>query len=110
MPPRSSPGSARCKTSSTTHCKADCRKLFPQLGPASHRADFLNARSDRQVEAAAHIRAALAAYDVQATTRSSATFTPPAELMKTQTDRKIAEEEKKTYETQEAAQRQRQNS
>jgi len=35
-------------------------------------------------------------------------ITPPAELMKTQTDRKIAEEEKKTYETQEAAQRQRQ--
>ena len=35
-------------------------------------------------------------------------ITPPAELMKTQTDRKIAEEEKKTYEVQEAAQRQRQ--
>ncbi len=70
--------------------------------------DFLNARSDRQIEAAAHIRAALAAYDVQAIDTLIGDITPPAELMKTQTDRKIAEEEKKTYEIQEAAQRQRQ--
>lgn len=70
--------------------------------------DFLNARSDRQVEAAAHIRTALAAYDVQAIDTLIGDITPPVELMKTQTDRKIAEEEKKTYETQEAAQRQRQ--
>ena len=70
--------------------------------------DFLNARSDRQVEAAAHIRVALAAYDVQAIDTLIGDINPPAELMKTQTDRKIAEEEKKTYETQEAAQRQRQ--
>src|SRR5205814_9375008 len=33
---------------------------------------------------------------------------PPAELMQTQTDRKIAEERRKTYEVQEAAQVQRQ--
>ncbi len=33
---------------------------------------------------------------------------PPAELMTTQTDRKIAEEQRKTYEVQEAAQKQRQ--
>ncbi len=33
---------------------------------------------------------------------------PPAELMQTQTDRKIAEEQRKTYEVQEAAQKQRQ--
>lgn len=70
--------------------------------------DFLNARSDRQVEASEHIRTALAAYDVQAIDTLIGDITPPAELMKTQTDRKIAEEEKKTYETQEAAQRQRQ--
>lgn len=70
--------------------------------------DFLNARSDRQVEAAAHIRTALAAYDVQAIDTLIGDITPPVELMKTQTDRKIAEEERKTYETQEAAQRQRQ--
>lgn len=70
--------------------------------------DFLNARSDRQGEPAAHIRTALAAYDVQAIDTLIGDITPPAELMRTQTDRKIAEEEKKTYETQEAAQRQRQ--
>ena len=70
--------------------------------------DFLNARSDRQVEAAEHIRVALATYDVQAIDTLIGDITPPAELMKTQTDRKIAEEEKKTYETQEAAQCQRQ--
>ena len=70
--------------------------------------DFLNARSDRQTEASAHIRVALAAYDVQAIDTLIGDITPPADLMKTQTDRKIAEEERKTYETQEAAQRQRQ--
>lgn len=70
--------------------------------------DFLNARSERQVEASEHIRTALAAYDVQAIDTLIGDITPPAELMKTQTDRKIAEEERKTYETQEAAQRQRQ--
>jgi len=70
--------------------------------------DFLNARSARQTEASAHIRTALAAYDVQAIDTLIGDITPPIELMKTQTDRKIAEEEKKTYEIQEAAQRQRQ--
>ncbi len=70
--------------------------------------DLLNARSDRQAEASAHIRVALGAYDVQAIDTLIGDITPPAELMKTQTDRKIAEEEKKTYEMQEAAQRQRQ--
>lgn len=70
--------------------------------------DFLSARSTRQVEAASHIRTALAAYDVQAIDTLIGDITPPAELMKTQTDRKIAEEERKTYEIQEAAQRQRQ--
>ncbi len=70
--------------------------------------DFLSARSDRQSEASSHIRVALAAYDVQAIDTLIGDITPPIELMKTQTDRKIAEEEKKTYEIQEAAQRQRQ--
>src|SRR5204863_1387074 len=70
--------------------------------------DFLSARSQRQTEAAAHIRTALGAYDVQAIDTLIGDITPPAELMKTQTDRKIAEEERKTYEIQEEAQRQRQ--
>jgi uncharacterized membrane protein YqiK len=45
---------------------------------------------------------------VQAVDTLIGDITPPAELMKTQTDRKIAEEERKTYEIQEGAQKQRQ--
>ncbi len=70
--------------------------------------DFLSARSQRQVEAAEHIRTALAAYDVQAIDTLIGDINPPAQLMQTQTDRKIAEEQRKTYEMQEAAQIQRQ--
>jgi len=70
--------------------------------------DFLSARSQRQTEAARHIRTALAAYDVQAIDTLIGDINPPAELMQTQTDRKIAEERRKTYEVQEAAQIQRQ--
>jgi uncharacterized membrane protein YqiK len=70
--------------------------------------DFLGARSHRQSEAAAHIRSALSAYDVQAIDTLIGDIDPPAALMQTQTDRKIAEEQRKTYEVQEAAQTQRQ--
>ena len=70
--------------------------------------DFLSARSQRQVDAAEHIRGALAAYDVQAIDTLIGDINPPAELMQTQTERKIAEEQRKTYEVQEAAQIQRQ--
>ncbi|HKZ71096.1 MAG TPA: flotillin family protein [Anaerolineales bacterium] len=70
--------------------------------------DFLTARSDRQKEASTHIRAAIGLYDVEAVDTLIGDITPPAELMQTQTDRKIAEEQKKTYEVQEAAQTQRQ--
>ena len=69
--------------------------------------DFLSARSERQTEAARHIRVALAAYDVQAIDTLIGDINPPAALMETQTDRKIAEEQRKTYEVQEAAQKQR---
>lgn len=70
--------------------------------------DFLSARSQRQSEAAAHIREAIGAYDVQAIDTLIGDINPPAELMQTQTDRKIAEEQQKTYEVQEEAQKQRQ--
>ena len=70
--------------------------------------DFLGARSQRQVEAAEHIRKALGAYDVQAIDTLIGDINPPGQLMQTQTDRKIAEEQRKTYEVQEAAQKQRQ--
>lgn len=70
--------------------------------------DFLSARSERQAEAAKHIQAALHEYDVEAIDTLIGDITPPESLMKTQTDRKIAEEQRKTYETQEAAEKQRQ--
>ena len=70
--------------------------------------DFLSARSQRQVEAAEHIRRAIGAYDVQAIDTLIGDINPPAALMETQTERKIAEEQRKTYEVQEAAQIQRQ--
>ena len=70
--------------------------------------DFLSARSQRQLEAADHIRQAIGAYDVQAIDTLIGDINPPGELMQTQTDRKIAEEQRKTYEVQRAAQEQRQ--
>ncbi len=70
--------------------------------------DFLSARSQRQIEAALHIRQAIGAYDVQAIDTLIGDINPPAELMTTQTDRKIAEEQRQTYEVQRAAQEQRQ--
>ena len=70
--------------------------------------DFLGARTERQNEAAQHIAAALREYDVEAIDTLIGDITPPESLMKTQTDRKIAEEHRKTYEMQEAAEKQRQ--
>jgi uncharacterized membrane protein YqiK len=70
--------------------------------------DFLTARSDRQLEAAEYIRKALLNYDVNAIDTLIGDIQPPATLMETQTDRKIAQEQEKTYEVQKMAQTQRQ--
>ncbi len=70
--------------------------------------DFLTARSERQAEAAEHIRQALKQYDVQAVDTLIGMITPPPELMQTLTDRKIAQEQEKTYEVQRITQIQRQ--
>ena len=70
--------------------------------------DFLSARSERQAEAAEYIKTALRAYDVQAIDTLIGDIQPPSQLMQTQTDRKIAEEQRKTYEVQQMAQQQRQ--
>jgi uncharacterized membrane protein YqiK len=70
--------------------------------------DFLIARSERQAEAAEHVQQALRAYDVQAVDTLIGLITPPPELMQTLTDRKIAEEQEKTYMTQRMAETQRQ--
>jgi uncharacterized membrane protein YqiK len=70
--------------------------------------DFLTERSQRQAEAAEYVRIALRAYDVQAVDTLIGLITPPPELMHTLTERKIAEEQQKTYEVQRMAQTQRQ--
>jgi uncharacterized membrane protein YqiK len=70
--------------------------------------DFLIARSERQAEAAAYIKTAIRTYDVEAIDTLIGDIKPPAELMHTLTDRKIAEEQRKTYEVQMEAQTQRQ--
>ena len=70
--------------------------------------DFLIARSDRQAEAAEFIRNAMHSYDVQAVDTLLGQIDPPESLMQTLTDRKIAEEQRKTYEVQRISQTQRQ--
>ncbi|MCX5747237.1 MAG: SPFH domain-containing protein [Proteobacteria bacterium] len=70
--------------------------------------EFLSARSARQREAFLHIRAAVAAYDVDCIDALIGDITPPGELMKTQTDRKIADEMQRTYDAQREAQIRRQ--
>ena len=66
--------------------------------------EFLSARSDRQRHAFEDIKGAIEAYDVECIDTLVGDIAPPAELMKTQTDRKIAEELERTYEVQREAQ------
>jgi uncharacterized membrane protein YqiK len=70
--------------------------------------EFLSARSQRQSEAFDAIKEALGAYDIECIDTLIGDIQPPAELMKTQTDRKIAEELQRTYEVQREAQLRRQ--
>jgi uncharacterized membrane protein YqiK len=69
---------------------------------------FLITRKERQDAAKAHIRAVLDEYNVNAVDTLIGDIVPPEALMKTLTDRKIAQEEEKTYETQRMAQEKRQ--
>jgi uncharacterized membrane protein YqiK len=70
--------------------------------------EFLSARSERQRQAYEAIKQAVEAYDVECIDTLIGDIVPPAELMKTQTDRKIADELKATYEAQREAQVRRQ--
>jgi uncharacterized membrane protein YqiK len=70
--------------------------------------EFLSARSERQRHAFENIRKAIEAYDVECIDTLVGDIAPPAELMKTQTDRKIAQELECTYEVQREAQIKRQ--
>jgi uncharacterized membrane protein YqiK len=69
---------------------------------------FLSTRKERQMAAKEHIKAVLDDYNVNAVDTLIGDIVPPEALMKTLTDRKIAQEEEKTYETQRMAQEKRQ--
>jgi uncharacterized membrane protein YqiK len=71
--------------------------------------EFLSARSERQRQAFDAIRTAIEAYDVECIDTLIGDIAPPAELMKTQTDRKIAEELRRTYDAQRESQVRRQD-
>jgi len=69
---------------------------------------FLSTRKERQESAKAHIKKVLDEYNVNAVDTLIGDIVPPESLMKTLTDRKIAEEQKVTYDTQKRAQETRQ--
>ena len=64
---------------------------------------FLQKRQERQAEAKECINAALTEYNVVAVDTLIGDIVPPEALMKTLTDRKLAQEEKTTFETQKMA-------
>jgi len=81
---------------------------FRNAAQGSDIIDFLKHRTTRQEEARTAIAAALQEYNVGAVDTLIGDIVPPEELMKTLTDRKIAEQEQVTYDTQRTAQEMRQ--
>jgi uncharacterized membrane protein YqiK len=77
---------------------------FRNAAQGSDIIDFLKNRSTRQGEARQSISAALKEYNVGAVDTLIGDIVPPDELMKTLTDRKLAEQERVTYDTQREAQ------
>jgi uncharacterized membrane protein YqiK len=82
---------------------------FRNAAQGSDVIDFLVKRQERQSDAKKAISAALQDYNVGAVDTLIGDIDPPASLMKTLTDRKIAEQEKVTFETQRMAQVTRQS-
>jgi uncharacterized membrane protein YqiK len=76
---------------------------FRNAAQTSDVIEFLKKRSDRQLEAKLAIGAALTEYNVNAIDTLIGDIAPPEALMKTLTDRKIAEQEQVTYKTQQLA-------
>src|SRR6202000_1836881 len=70
---------------------------------------FLKSRKERQEAARTHIGVVLEQYNVYGVDTLIGDIVPPESLMKTLTDRKIAEEQKITYDTQMKAQETRQS-
>jgi uncharacterized membrane protein YqiK len=81
---------------------------FRNAAQGSDIIDFLKNRSVRQNEARQAISAALTEYNVGAVDTLIGDIVPPDQLMKTLTDRKLAEQERVTFETQRLAQSVRQ--
>jgi uncharacterized membrane protein YqiK len=81
---------------------------FRNAAQGSDIIDFLKHRTLRQEEARVAIGDALAEYNVGAVDTLIGDIVPPEDLMRTLTDRKIAEQERVTYETQKQAQGMRQ--
>jgi uncharacterized membrane protein YqiK len=77
---------------------------FRNAAQGSDIIDFLKNRSVRQGEARDAISVALKEYNVGAVDTLIGDIVPPDALMKTLTDRKLAEQERVTYETQRLAQ------
>jgi len=76
---------------------------FRNAAQTSDVIEFLKKRSERQAEAKVSIGAALGEYNVNAIDTLIGDIIPPEALMKTLTDRKIAEQEQVTYKTQQLA-------
>ncbi len=76
---------------------------FRNAAQTSDVIEFLKKRSERQEQAKESIKKALEVYNVVAIDTLIGDITPPEALMKTLTDRKIAEQEKVTYQTQQMA-------
>ena len=76
---------------------------FRNAAQTSDVIEFLKKRSERQSEAKNSIASALIEYNVCAIDTLIGDITPPEALMKTLTDRKIAEQEQVTYRTQQLA-------
>ena len=76
---------------------------FRNAAQSSDVIDFLKQRQQRQNDAKEQISTALKDYNVGAVDTLIGDITPPEALMKTLTDRKLAEQEKVTYDTQRLA-------
>ena len=76
---------------------------FRNAAQGSDVIDFLIGRQQRQTDAKDRIGAALQEYNVGAVDTLIGDITPPADLMKTLTDRKLAEQQKITYDTERMA-------
>jgi uncharacterized membrane protein YqiK len=76
---------------------------FRNAAQGSDVIDFLKGRQQRQFDAKARIGEALQEYNVGAVDTLIGDITPPLDLMKTLTDRKLAEQQKITFDTERMA-------